>query len=164
MNTSQWHIGAPNGVVVCIDRMRMSGRYFSGRMYHRYSRECIPFLSAEQVVFHMEALFNQLRFPLASTAERTFSREVHAYPLEVQECVMKDEELLSKHGDLGTFIIRVRQRQNSSWQGAITWMEENKTVNFRSIWEMVKLIEGAMDASGAAQEKPEATWPESSNS
>ena len=58
---------------------------------------------------------------------------------------MKDEELLSRHGDLGTFIIRVQHRQNSSWQGRITWMEKNKTVYFRSIWEMIKLVEGALD-------------------
>ena len=58
---------------------------------------------------------------------------------------MKDEELLSRHGDLGTFIIRVQHRQNSSWQGRITWMDKNKTVYFRSIWEMIKLVEGALD-------------------
>ena len=58
---------------------------------------------------------------------------------------MRDEELLSRHGDLGTFIIRVQHRQNSSWQGRITWMDKNKTVYFRSIWEMIKLVEGALD-------------------
>ena len=30
------------------------------------------------------------------------------------ERILSDEELLKKHGDLGTFIIRVQQRQNSS--------------------------------------------------
>ena len=59
--------------------------------------------------------------------------------------IMRDEELLSRHGDLGTFIIRVQHRQNSSWQGRITWMDKNKTVYFRSIWEMIKLVEGALD-------------------
>ena len=58
---------------------------------------------------------------------------------------MKDEELLSKHGDMGTFIIRVQHRQNSSWQGRITWMEKDKTVNFRSIWEMIKLVDSALN-------------------
>ncbi|MBR4462530.1 MAG: hypothetical protein IKS51_08135 [Erysipelotrichaceae bacterium] len=48
-------------------------------------------------------------------------------------------------GDLGTFIIRVQHRQNSSWQGRITWMEEDKTLSFRSIWEMMKLIDSAME-------------------
>ncbi|MBQ9153471.1 MAG: hypothetical protein IJ130_06635 [Solobacterium sp.] len=65
---------------------------------------------------------------------------------------MSDEKLLEKHGDLGTFIIRVQQRQNSSWQGRITWVEENKTMNFRSMWEMVKLIDSALDTVSADEE------------
>ena len=31
-----------------------------------------------------------------------------------REKVMKDQELLSRHGDMGSFIVRVQQRQNSS--------------------------------------------------
>ena len=58
---------------------------------------------------------------------------------------MSDKELLNKHGDLGTFIIRVQHRQNSSWQGRITWMDKNKTLSFRSVWEMIKLIASALD-------------------
>ena len=58
---------------------------------------------------------------------------------------MNDDELLSKHGDLGTFILRVQHRQNSTWQGWITWVNENKTLQFRSVWELTKLIEEALD-------------------
>ena len=58
---------------------------------------------------------------------------------------MSDDELLSKHGDLGTFILRVKHRQNSTWQGGITWVNENKTLQFRSVWELTKLIEEALD-------------------
>lgn len=54
---------------------------------------------------------------------------------------MKDEELLKKHGDIGTFIIRVQHRQNSSWQGLVTWAEENKTVSFRSALELIKILD-----------------------
>ena len=72
---------------------------------------------------------------------------------------MKDEELLSRHGDLGTFIIRVQHRQNSSWQGRITWMEKNKTLYFRSIWEMIKLVASALDTvSGQEDGVPEQSW------
>ena len=58
---------------------------------------------------------------------------------------MSDDELLSKHGDLGTFNLRVQHRQNSTWQGRITWVNENKTLQFRSVWELTKLIEEALD-------------------
>ena len=54
---------------------------------------------------------------------------------------MRDDELLKKHGDIGTFIIRVQHRQNSSWQGLVTGMEENKTVSFRSALELIKIID-----------------------
>ena len=69
---------------------------------------------------------------------------------------MSDDVLLSKHGDLGTFIVRVQHRQNSSWQGRLTWMEENKTVYFRSIWEMVKLMESALDTVSQPESEADA--------
>ena len=71
---------------------------------------------------------------------------------------MSDEQLLQKHGDIGTFIVRVQHRQNSSWQGRITWMEEDKTIQFRSVWEMVKLIENAMDTVSTSEEGEEPSW------
>ena len=72
---------------------------------------------------------------------------------------MKDEELLSMHGDLGTFIIRVQHRQNSSWQGRITWMEKNRTLYFRSIWEMIKLVAEALNTvSDPEDDAKEQSW------
>ena len=71
---------------------------------------------------------------------------------------MNDEELLSRHGDLGTFIIRVQHRQNSSWQGRITWMDEDKTVYFRSMWEMLKLIDSAVGTGGQDESLEEPSW------
>ncbi|MCI8636043.1 MAG: hypothetical protein HFJ05_10750 [Eubacterium sp.] len=74
---------------------------------------------------------------------------------------MSDEELLRKHGDLGTFIIRVQHRQNSSWQGKITWMDKDKTIYFRSVWEMIKLIAGALDTvSDEGDSSQSITWEE----
>ena len=71
---------------------------------------------------------------------------------------MSDEELLDRHGDLGTFIIRVQHRQNSSWQGRITWMDEDKTVYFRSMWEMLKLIDSAVGTGGQDESLDEPSW------
>ena len=71
---------------------------------------------------------------------------------------MSDREVLEHHGDVGTFIVRVQQRQNSSWQGRITWVDENKTVNFRSVWEMVKLIDSAMETVHVSEDNDEPDW------
>ena len=144
MTKTQWYIGAPNGVILCVDALR--GAEFSGRLYHSYRTDAIPFGNAEQMLLHMEALYNALLFPQPGNNERNFApREKSETHYMEKDKIMKDEELLNKHGDLGTFIVRVQHRQNSSWQGRITWMEQDKTISFRSVWEMVKLIENAVN-------------------
>jgi hypothetical protein len=50
-----------------------------------------------------------------------------------------------KEKNTGTFIIKILDRQNASWQGSVTWVEEGKTQNFRSALELLKLIDGALD-------------------
>ena len=156
---TQWYIGAPNGVVVCINSFE--NNELQGILYHSYSEEGFAFTNVEQMIFTMEKLYNWLNFPHRTTNERTFGQEEKkTRRTEVErKKIMSDESLLSRHGDMGSFIIRVQHRQNSSWQGRITWMEQDKTVYFRSIWEMIKLIESAVDTvSRPDDEEGEATW------
>ena len=144
MEKTQWYIGSPNGIVACLDGL--DGWRMDGRLYSRYSEHAVWFHNAEQLVELMESLFDELNFPHATTEGRSFGEEGSA-TMEKKErtAVMKDEELLKKHGELGTFVVRVQHRQNNSWQGRITWMEENKTLHFRSVWELIKLIESALN-------------------
>ena len=154
MERTQSYIGMPNGVVICIDER------FSGEFYHKFSRKCVHFHNSEEMVFKLEQFFDSINFPHATTVSRTFGeskRQKHEERNLVKE--MSDQELLSRHGDLGSFIVRVQHRQNSSWQGRITWVEENKTVYFRSIWELVKLINSAVDqVAGTEELEEEVTW------
>lgn len=159
MEKSQWYMGTPNGVVLCVDRAE--GHRFSGRFYHAYSREAVAFTNMDSAIFELEHFYDSLNFPHPTTDSRSFREESRKKGQEKQERkrAMKDEELLNKHGDLGTFIIRVQHRQNSSWQGRITWMDKNKTVYFRSIWEMIKLVAGALDTVSHQEDNGrEASW------
>lgn len=45
----------------------------------------------------------------------------------------------------GTFIVKIMNTQNSTWQGSITWVEEGRTQNFRSALEMIKMIDGVLE-------------------
>ena len=67
---------------------------------------------------------------------------------------MKEMQESGPRGDLGTFLVCVQHRDNGSWQGRVTWMEQGRTVNFRSVWEMVQLIDEAI-RGGAV---PEVSW------
>ena len=158
MERSQWYIGSPSGIVVCLDGVE--GWCMAGRLFSRYSKHGVQFHNAEQLVERMEEFFDEINFPHVTRTERSFG-ERKPYTAEKKEriAVMKDEELLRKHGELGTFVVRVQHRQNNSWQGMITWMEENKTLHFRSVWEMVKLIESALNTKVDLSElEKEPSW------
>ena len=44
-----------------------------------------------------------------------------------------------------SIIINILQQQNATWQGTNTWVDENKTQNFRSALELIRLIDSTMD-------------------
>lgn len=44
----------------------------------------------------------------------------------------------------GNFIVQIRNTQNSSWQGMVTWTDSRKTQPFRSALELIKLIDSAL--------------------
>ena len=46
-----------------------------------------------------------------------------------------------KDKNKGTFIVKIVNRQNSTWQGTVNWVEEQKTVSFRSALELIKLLD-----------------------
>lgn len=45
----------------------------------------------------------------------------------------------------GTFIVKILDQRNATWQGSITWAEKNQTTCFRSALELLKLIDSTMD-------------------
>lgn len=163
--TSQIYIGTPNGIVLCAERgdegaKKTGGSALRGRFYHAYSREPVIFNNPDQLLFEMESFFDSINFPHPSTAMRSFAdMDRGGYRREGRkERKMKDSELLEKHGDMGSFIIRVQHRQNSSMQGRLTWMEKNKTVYFRSLWEMVRLIDSAIEMENPVPEEELPSW------
>ena len=156
-STTQHYIGAPNGVVLCI--RDYNGGELAGEFYHSYSHRAVPFHGIGQMTKRMEQLYDWLRFPFPGTNSRSFGQEKKLErQTEERIKIMRDEELLSRHGDIGTFIVRVQHRQNSSWQGRITWMEEDRTIQFRSVWEMIKLIESAVDSVCQPEQTEEFNW------
>lgn len=144
MSKSGRYIGTPNGIVLCVNsRVNES---IEGELYHGYSREGILFRGYEEVIKTAERLFNALGFPYMGTGDRDINGHTHSYnKKEGMARVLKDEEMLERHGDMGTFVIRVQHRQHSSWQGRVTYLEEDKSVYFRSALELIKIIDGALD-------------------
>ncbi len=43
-----------------------------------------------------------------------------------------------------TFIVKIENCQNGTWQGQVVWADENRAEHFRSLLELIKLISAAM--------------------
>ena len=67
---SQWYIGAPNGVVLCVNERH--GCELSGVFYHSYKTEPTGFMDLGQMTLLMEKFFDELQFPHPGTNERNF--------------------------------------------------------------------------------------------
>ncbi len=138
------YIGTPNGIVLCVDRI--SRNNIEGRLFHGYLDGNIPFTGFEDMVRKADSFFDGLGFPQRGTYERNFETAGSTGTGRGRMTRMMDDgRLLQQHGEIGTFVIRVQHRQHSSWQGRVTWLEEDETVYFRSALELLKLIDGALD-------------------
>ncbi|WRS26458.1 hypothetical protein U6B65_08880 [Oscillospiraceae bacterium MB08-C2-2] len=55
-----------------------------------------------------------------------------------------------------TFIVQIQYQQKANWHGKISWAEEKKTQSFRSLLEMIQLMNEAV--SPVEVEDAPRTW------
>lgn len=133
---------APNFINMCIDNI--NDEELSGRIYHCYSKEPWKFTNILQLIELADDFFDKLEFPQASTSARSFT-SIQFSGVDRLDKVRSPEDFSENRGQKGTFFLNVRYRQNSSWQGSVTWVEEQREQHFRSALELLKLIDGALD-------------------
>jgi hypothetical protein len=120
--------------IVCVDSY--DDQKFSGRYYNPYLPRGKTFQSLVQFIKEMEQTLNHMNFPQSYTAIRNF-----ADPPEYTTGP-PGEEILT--GSKATFALRILFRQNASWQGSVTWLEGKKEQSFRSVLELILLMDSAI--------------------
>ena len=45
----------------------------------------------------------------------------------------------------GTILVQILSRRNATWQGTVTWVERNESINFRSALELLKIIDSSYE-------------------
>ena len=104
--------------------------------------ESRPFSSLVRFLVETESMLDEARFPQAFTAKRTFCSLDAAAP----EGGGAGGSVCT--GKRATFDIRLLFRQHTSWQGTITWVEGRGEQSFRSVLELILLIDSALAGSG----------------
>lgn len=120
--------------VICVDGYEKKS--LSGRFYNPYCGG-ERFESMTQMLLKMDDMFNEMRLPQSFTAVRSFGSSV-------EERSSSAPEMAAHEGKLATFAVRILFRQNASWQGSVTWLEGNREESFRSVLELIFLMDSAL--------------------
>lgn len=109
-----------------------------GRFYNPCCGEEVRFQSLSQLIIKLQDLLDEMQFPQSFTVSRVFSggrtgpAESGAFPGTEQE------------GERANFAVRILFRQNASWQGSVTWLERDREESFRSVLELILLMDSAL--------------------
>jgi len=121
--------------VICIDSYEQG--VMAGRFYHAEQKEGVVFHSLTQLLVGMEHKLNTVNCPQSYTAMRFFAPAAEA-------ALEESAETRQRRGALATFAVKVLFRQHTSWQGSVVWVEEKREQSFRSVLELILLMDSAL--------------------
>ena len=136
MSTKRWEDGYRT-TMICIDTYEKNVPV--GRFYNPYCPEGSAFYGAIDLIKKMETMLDQMSFPQSFSAVRSFAGK------PTVDLNGGNKEARHK-GKVATFSLRVLFRQNTSWQGSISWLEGKRDETFRSVLELLLLIDSAASA------------------
>ena len=120
--------------LICVDSYHNG--ILQGRFYNPHLNNGKAFHSLTHFLQEMEQTLNLMDFPKAFTATRTFAKP--------PESVAGLPESESQIGEQATFAVKILFRQNASWQGSVTWLEGKREQSFRSVLELILLMNSAL--------------------
>lgn len=126
--------GENRRMTVCVDSYEEG--VLKGRLYNAY-QEMEHFGSLVQFLIGVEAVLEDQQIPQSYTTLRKFSDLI-----PTGEGTVASRRI--RKGARATFEVQVLFRQHTSWQGVIIWKEQKMEQSFRSVLELVLLMDSAL--------------------
>lgn len=122
--------------IICIDSY--DDRVPIGRFHNPHMSEAMSFHGVMDLLAKVDGLMTEMKFPQSFNEIRTFSKA------KEERVGTTSQDVLT--GKVGTFAVKIIFRQNASWQGSVTWVEGKAEESFRSVMELLFLIDSACTA------------------
>lgn len=110
-----------------------------GRIYHASRHTSIPFEGLIEMARFLEAIFDEISYPMPSMDQRKFNKVRKLPRVELRSHEIKTDEL--EKGKLMTIRLAIRHRYNASWQGIVTFLESGEEYGFISFLDLVKMLD-----------------------
>ena len=125
-------------IIICVDSY--DNGVPSGRFHFASNQDVKTFQSLTQLLVKINGILEEEKFPQSFAELRKF----HA---PQKQLGAPDKVSTLKNGALATFSVRILFRQNASWQGSLSWVDGNQEQYFRSVLEMILLMDNALGYS-----------------
>jgi hypothetical protein len=120
--------------IICVDSYE--NKILRGRIHNILLDSSVPFTGAVDMLLKMESLLDQSKLVQSYSVKRAFS------PNRLTET--ETSGTTASDGKTATFTLRLLFRQNVSWQGSVLWHEGNSEETFRSVLELLILMDNAL--------------------
>lgn len=145
--------------------------YYYGTINQIFYEKEVLFYGLDDAILKIDHMLDELRCPQASTELREFDEkknpDLSAWTVEERIEEEKKKNLHTQYRSIETlkknaknqlncFIIDIMYRQNSSWQGRITWRNYSKKPKkeyFRSVLELLRLIQSSFVVDNNCKKK-----------
>jgi len=121
--------------VICVDSY--DEKILRGRIYNVIQGTSVPFTGAIDMILKLEAFLDSAKIVQSYSAKRAFAP---GRSVEMSNAVQGG----IPDGKLATFTLKLLFRQNTSWQGSVMWHEERSEETFRSVLELLMLMDNAL--------------------
>lgn len=120
-------------------------KVFCGRFASPYLEKTQEFVGISDFIIKMESLLDVMALPQSSAVNVGFRKNLVA--------MLAPGRGIMSRGKKATFSLIIRFRQNDSWQGTINWLESNNKQNFRSVLELIVLLDSALREQNISSEQ-----------
>ena len=117
------------------------GKNLRGVLINPYYGKEMFFTNTTQLLFLVDDVMSDLNYPQENMESRSFSKESGRGNRAVFA-----EEPQEKMQEIANFKINVLFRQNASWQGTLVWLDRAIEAQFRSVLELLILIDSVLSA------------------
>ena len=123
-------------VTICVDEYK--NQIPCGRIYDLHQDKGICFQGTIGLLQSIDTVLEEMNSPQSFTGKRVLWSEDRKEPEAITDGI--------RGGKTATFTLRILFRKNASWQGVVTWIEGRAEESFRSVLELLLLMDSAMNS------------------
>ncbi len=140
----------------------------TGTIHNLYQEQQQSFTGLADAVLKIDGMMDDLGAPQAAEQRRSFAKrekKLHNDTAQQRERYQQwrqekpklvrqfwqPESFQAEEGSALVFFVRVRFRQHSSWQGDVAWRNGGRRIQFRSVLELLHLMQSALEVHGGKE-------------